>query len=385
MINLYYHCGSNNHGCEAIVRSTAKNIGENITLFSTDIKSDEKYGIGSIVKLEDDTYIPLKKNSLKYYLAAVSHKLTKTDYLYVKYARDYFFSKVKKNDVYMSIGGDNYCYSGKDKLGYYNRAIHQKGGKTVLWGCSFEPSDLTEAIAKDLAMYDLIIARESLSYEVLSKVNKNVRLIPDPAFLLDKAELKLPKGFAENNTIGINVSPLIMQCESDAGVTELNYRRLIKHIIDKTDLQIALIPHVVEEGNDDREPLDKLYKEFESTNRVVMIDDCNAMELKGYISRCRYFIGARTHATIAAYSTCVPTLVVGYSIKARGIAKDIFGTDENYVLPVQSLKNEDDLTNAFKWLEENEQKILNHLNSFMPSYCEKVWEAGKLVRELAKQ
>lgn len=385
MINLYYHGGSANHGCEAIVRSTAKNIGENISLYTTEILSDKKYGLDSVVNLVEDAYIPVKKGSLKYYLAAINHKLTKKDYLYVKYARDYFFSKVKKNDVYMSIGGDNYCYSGNDKLGYYNRAIHQKGGKTVLWGCSFEPSDLTEAIAKDLAMYDLIIARESLSYEVLSKVNKNVRLIPDPAFLLDKAELKLPKGFAENNTIGINVSPLIMQCESDTGVTELNYRRLIKHIIDKTDLQIALIPHVVEEGNDDREPLDKLYKEFESTNRVVMIDDCNAMELKGYISRCRYFIGARTHATIAAYSTCVPTLVVGYSIKARGIAKDIFGTDDNYVLPVQSLKNKDDLTNAFKWLEENEQKILNHLNSFMPSYREKVWEAGKLVKELAKQ
>ena len=49
------------------------------------------------------------------------------------------------------------------------------------------------------------------------------------------------------------------------------------------------------------------------------------------------FIGARTHATIAAYSSCVPTLVVGYSIKARGIAKDLFGTDEGYVLPVQAL------------------------------------------------
>ncbi len=385
MINLYYHGGSANHGCEAIVRSTAKNIGENITLFSTDIKSDEKYGIGSIVKLEEDAYIPLKKNSLKYYLAAVYHKLTKTDYLYVKYARDYYFSKVKKNDVCMSIGGDNYCYAGNENLGYYNRAIHKKGGKTVLWGCSFEPKDMNESVKKDLSLYDLIIARETLSYEVLSKVNSNVKLIPDPAFLLDKVELALPKGFAENNTIGINVSPLIMNCESDKGITELNYRRLLQHIIDNTDMQIALIPHVVEEGNDDREPLDKLYKEFESTNRVVIIDDCNAMELKGYISRCRYFIGARTHATIAAYSTCVPTLVVGYSIKARGIAKDIFGTDENYVLPVQSLKNEYDLTNAFKWLEANEQKVLNHLNSFMPAYCDRVWEAGKLVRELAKQ
>jgi len=385
MINLYYHGGSANHGCEAIVRSTAKNIGESITLFTTGISSDKKYSLDSIVALEEDTYCPLKRSSIKGLLAAVYHKLTHTDYLYVKYARNRFFSQVKTKSVYMSIGGDNYCYAGNERLGYYNRAIHKKGGKTVLWGCSFEPSDLTEAIAKDLAMYDLIIARESISYDVLSKVNNNVKLIPDPAFLLDMVELELPKGFKENNTIGINVSPLIMKCESDEGITELNYRKLLQYIIDNTNMQIALIPHVVEEGNDDREPLEKLYMEFADTGRVVKISDCNAMELKGYISRCRYFIGARTHATIAAYSTCVPTLVVGYSVKAIGIARDIFSTDENYVIPVQSLKNEDDLTNAFKWLEANEQKVLNHLNSFMPSYIDRVWEAGKLVRELSKQ
>lgn len=65
------------------------------------------------------------------------------------------------------------------------------------------------------------------------------------------------------------------------------------------------------------------------------------------------FIGARTHATIAAYSSCVPTLVVGYSIKARGIAKDLFGTDEGYVLPVQALAKKEDLVNAFDWLYQN--------------------------------
>ena len=55
------------------------------------------------------------------------------------------------------------------------------------------------------------------------------------------------------------------------------------------------------------------------------------------------FIGARTHSTIAAYSSGVPTLVVGYSVKAKGIAKDLFGTEENYVLPVQALKEENNL------------------------------------------
>ena len=102
----------------------------------------------------------------------------------------------------------------------------------------------------------------------------------------------------------------------------------------------------------------------------VLLDDYNCMELKGFISKCRLFIGARTHATIAAYSTCVPTLVIGYSVKAKGIAKDIFGTYKNYVLPVQSLKNKDDLINGFDWLKNNEDSIRQHLKNFMPSYRE---------------
>ena len=115
-----------------------------------------------------------------------------------------------------------------------------------------------------------------------------------------------------------------------------------------------------------------------------MLEDHNCMELKGYISRCRLFIGARTHATIAAYSSGIPTLVIGYSVKAKGIAKDIFGTYENYVLPVQSLKKEDDLIKAYEWLLNNEKQIRTYLEDFMPGYCKKSLDAGKKVMELIK-
>ena len=194
---------------------------------------------------------------------------------------------------------------------------------------------------------------------------------------MDKIDLPLPKGFEENNTVGINVSPLIIGCESKKGSTMENYEVLIKHIIDTTDMQIVLIPHVVWKNNDDRKPLKVLYDKFKDTGRMVMLEDYNCMELKGYISRCRFFIGARTHATIAAYSTCVPTLVIGYSVKAKGIAKDIFGTYENYVLSVQSLSNKDDLINAFEWMKDNEDDIRKHLNEFMPGYKEKALQ-GKV-------
>ena len=112
-----------------------------------------------------------------------------------------------------------------------------------------------------------------------------------------------------------------------------------------------------------------------------MIGDYNCTQLKAYISKCRFFIGARTHATIAAYSTCVPTLVVGYSVKSKGIAKDIFGTYDKYVIPVQDL-TEDNLINEFKWMVDNEKRIKNHLADFIPVYRQRVLDAGKEIVNL---
>lgn len=64
MIYLYYHGGSANHGCEAIVRSTAKILNMPITLFSTNIDEEEKYGIDKIITVMEDKYIPVSKKAL---------------------------------------------------------------------------------------------------------------------------------------------------------------------------------------------------------------------------------------------------------------------------------------------------------------------------------
>ena len=108
----------------------------------------------------------------------------------------------------------------------------------------------------------------------------------------------------------------------------------------------------------------------------------NCMELKGYIARCKFFVGARTHATIAAYSSCVPTLVLGYSVKSRGIANDLFQTNEHYVLPVQSLSDPLELARNFDWIMDHEQEIKTHLKNIIPDYISKAYLGKKYVEKL---
>jgi polysaccharide pyruvyl transferase WcaK-like protein len=286
----------------------------------------------------------------------------------------------KFSGIFLSIGGDNYCYGHPPYIYLVNRMLDQNSVKRILWGASVEPESIDERMLNDLRGYHKIWARESLTYEaLLSNGLSQTFLLPDPAFVMDRKDLPLPEGFVEGNTVGINVSPMIIGYEKSQGMALQNYVNLVKNIIEVTDMQVALIPHVVWSHNDDRKPLSQLYEMFKDTGRVVMIEDHNAEELKGYIARCRLMVVARTHASIAAYSTQVPTLVVGYSVKARGIAKDIFGTEENYVIPVQSLAHEDELVKGFQWLVAHEMAIKAHYEKMMPDYIQKVYRIRDII------
>lgn len=383
---MYMHAGSGNHGCEAIVNSVCHMVKEKVTLLSYYGEEDEKYS------LKDLCYIVSERRFEKHRLAHVLYygyrKITGDRESFIRY-RYGNIMKGKTAPIAISIGGDNYCYDNMlSDLRLANSAFNRKGIRTVLLGCSIEPELLKRAdIAEDLMRYHTIIARESITYEALKgMVNEQggpqILCYPDPAFTLQKKELPLPEGFAEGNTVGINVSPMIQDNEEESGITMECYEALIQYIIENTGFQIALIPHVVWARNDDRKPIHTLYEKFKDTGRVVEIGDGTCEELKGYISRCRLFVGARTHATIAAYSSCVPTLVVGYSVKARGIARDLFGQEEHYVLPVQSLKDKDDLVKEFQWLLSQEKEIREKLEKKIPDYRNLALETGKEVDRL---
>ena len=401
---VYMHAGSGNHGCEAIVNSLCHMIKEKVKLVSYFGEEDERYSLKELCEIRGERRFENHKAAHMLYYGY--RKLTGDKESFIRYRYGDIFKK-EAAPLAISIGGDNYCYENMlGDLRLANSAFNRRGTRTVLLGCSIEPELLKrKEIAEDLRRYHTIIARESITYEALKeafgKTSKEISektdkgmaeavsggcpevlCFPDPAFTLMAKELPLPEGFALGNTVGINVSPMIQDNEKKSGVTMENYKELISFIIQNTDMQIALIPHVVWERNDDRGPLHELYRAFADTGRVAEIGDGGCEELKGFIGRCRFFVGARTHATIAAYSMGVPTLVVGYSVKARGIARDLFGTEENYVLPVQSLEKKDDLTKGFRWLLSHEKEVREKLGEVMPGYKERALETGKEVDRL---
>ena len=386
-IVMYLHGGSGNHGCEAIINSTCHMIEDIPKLLVTNSEQEDRS-----YSLEPLCDILQERKIAEHFFAHVWYYVWRAVFHDPESFMRYRFREVlgqNRAPLYISTGGDMYCYelSRKEAI-VANSTFCRAGAKTILWGCSLEPELLKDAeVVEDMKRYALITPRESITQKALHQagVKKNVKLFPDPAFALEPEKADLPKRFAVGKTIGINISPMIVRNETVKGITMDNYRRLIEHILQNTDDCVALIPHVMWNYNDDRLTLKELYRGYEANGRVILFPDMSCQKLKYIISKCRAFIGARTHATIAAYSSCVPTLTVGYSVKARGIARDLFGSEEHYVLPVQTLENPEDLIRAYDWLMGREGKIRSKLEQIMPGYCAKAKEAGEEIRKIWMQ
>ncbi len=394
-IILYMHAGSGNHGCEAIADSTLKLIRDRRNeqgcdmksvprpvIISNDAEEDRLYQLGELEKqglclLTTERHIDRDLFAHVFYYGW--RKVTSDRQSFMRYrfrdAYKEYLGEIErcralagealkgsaswdKAPLAISIGGDNYCYPQMvPDLILAHDYFRIRGFETVLWGCSIEPDSLMhEDLLKDLLAYDHIYARESITYNALlnNGVDKEkLTLRKDPAFDLETAKVEALQGFIPGRTVGINLSPMVLDRAGDRELVKESYRKFIRFILDTTDQSIAFVPHVVWRSNDDRGPLREFYEEFKDTGRAVFIEDAPAETLKGYISQCSFFVGARTHSTIAAYSSNVPTLVIGYSVKSRGIATDLFGTCEGYVLPVQEMKDEDALIRSYDFIMKN--------------------------------
>lgn len=376
---MYAHGSAYNHGCEAIVRATVDLLDldkEKTVLFSNKIEGDLGYHLDDIITVKPIAETPVDPNSLK----GISYRVRSRLYenrvqMYSRFfAEDRFEYMYGFGDVAISIGGDNYCYKNAlADLENRNYWLNRKGFKTMLWGASLTEEFMFPSVVDDLNRYSLISVREHMSYDLLKShgIKSEVVVGADPAFALPVIETPWPDGKEHSRIIGINISPFVQELSANENSGLNNYIKLIDWILNETDYEIALIPHVVFPDSNSNDILlsNMIIEKYPQCGRLIALDDrYNCCELKSLISKCSFFVGARTHATIAAYSTGVPTLVVGYSIKSIGIARDLFGTDTDFVCPVQDMTDDNMLLERFKKLFARKEEISRKLLSFMPEY-----------------
>ena len=378
---LFNHEGSKNHGCEAIVRGSM-NIIEN---------SDEKaeFVLSSYNPSDDEilnniTVKAAKTRALtkvEKLIAAVDLKINNSETYALQKMYSPIVSDAEDCDVCLSVGGDTYCYGDNHGIQVLTRELKKRGKKTVLWGASIGAEDLSERKLESLRDFNAIFTREPITYELLKAngANDNIYLFSDPAFCMERVEVEPIDGFTRENTLGFNISPLV--ASGDPRKKEIA-EDFLRFVFENTTMKVLLVPHVVEENNNDYDFMKPIFEKFEHTGRIAILpSDLEARQYKGYIAGTRFFVGARTHSTIAAYSSGVPTIALGYSVKARGIAKDIFG-EEKYVLDIKAMTDYEELRDEFLKLLENENEIRRDLMKSIPLRMRSAMEAGEMLQKI---
>lgn len=340
---LYGHGGSFNHGGEALARTTISLLRQKspecrITL-STHFPEQDR-----IFNIDVDEFIQRNMdghNNEEVYAATLE--------------------RITPDSICIHLGGDNYCYHNWQRYAAIHYRAIERGAKSVLWSCSIDPVSIDEEMLRALRTHHLIAAREQITYDTLLSYGlKNVIRVSDIAFTLKPEQVK----FELKNFVAINFGPLVVRKNS---LIQPAFQRLIDYILKETDMKVVLIPHVLAPSDNDCEALSKI--KIQDPKRIIFLSNhLSAAQYKFIISQARFAVFSRTHAAIAAYSSLVPTLSIGYSSKSCGIASDLGMCD--YMIRTEEILDKQDLVRAFLKLKKEEQNIKASLKKQMPQYIQ---------------
>lgn len=195
----------------------------------------------------------------------------------------------------------------------------------------FESPQIKKQAIKGINWAKCVMVRDKQSADYVKKLipSCNVIEVIDVAFFLPFKKKIFDSSFIH---VGLNISALLwhggyarnnqfgLKCEYPKLI-----RDIIKYFLNMNNVKVHLIPHVVNGERDienDYEVSYDLYEEFDSPNLVLAPLFLDPVIAKGYIAGMDFFMGARMHSTIAAFSSGVPVIPMAYSRKFNGLFCD---------------------------------------------------------------
>jgi colanic acid/amylovoran biosynthesis protein len=304
---------------------------------------------------------------------------------------------LKSADAVLQIGGDNYSldYGWPEAFLAVDRYVQRHGVPVVLWGASVGPFDAAprhaqEAMIRHLASMRAILVRESASHALLMTQRlANVFTMTDPAFVMQAQEPDVSRlGFAlPSEFIGMNFSSLMAQYVTGGDMPQwvALCREMISRTLQTVHCPVVLIPHVTHSGDrpDDVSLMRAILQGCDTMRGRVMglPGTLTSAQTKWVIARSAAFVGARTHATIAAMSSGVPTLSLAYSRKAVGLNQDVFGSQEFCIMP-KDMASPGAVVARLERMIADADPIRRRLNEIMPVFASRAFAAGPLLRRV---
>ena len=218
-----------------------------------------------------------------------------------------------------------------------------------------------------------IMARDALSYKAVKDlVPHHINVNEYIDFALPYEAVRFDKGLCH---VGINISALLW----NGGYNRNNqfhlvedYPIVIREIIDwfiqHSTVQVHLIAHVINPTGaieDDYRICESLCHAYSSSRVVIAPAFATPIEAKNYIAGLDFFIGARMHSTIAAYSAHVPVVPMAYSRKFNGLYRDTL--QYNHLVDLKQDSRKDILRTIQTAFEQREEIKASLLSQDIPS------------------
>ena len=391
-----------NKGCEAIVRGTTKVIRKffkdpSFQCYST-FENDEIFKRQS--SHESDRSIVHK--SIYRPKGAVSLVFRALGSLATRIRQNYEYKDMipalDEASAVLSVGGDTYALDwGVPRLYTdLDDVVIRNNKPLIIWCASIGPFNQNpkyeDYILNHLKDVDGLFIREPKTIEYLEQngIQDNVYHVGDPAFVMDPLKPNADQTpVIEKDAIGVNLSTLMAGYVTNGDREQWGNiaAKLIEQLHRSFERPIYLIPHVTRPVPSDNDYIflkNTLKKSDINSDEIHLIPpNLSASESKWVIGNMCLFLGSRMHANIAALSSCVPTLSLAYSIKAKGINVDIFGSDDYCLQPGEiSIER---IINSLSQLTENETNIRRKLHEEIPKVQERAYDAGKYLKEILEE
>ncbi len=234
----------------------------------------------------------------------------------------------------------------------------------------FEQTDLQQSMKKIIDLADLIYAREEVSYNYLTKLaggeKANLKQSPDFTNLL-KAEV--PKDF-DSNTHKVCIVPNMRMIDKTFKGEAQAYIDLMANAVNILSEKEAKAFFLIHEGKKDRELAEKIMQK--AGKNIPVIEEDDALRVKGIIGACEAMIGSRFHGLVSALAQGIPALGTGWSHKYQMLYKDY--NFEEGLLKLQGEKNQ---------LQEKIDLILD--DKSRRAVIDKITQAGKQQKELVRK
>jgi colanic acid/amylovoran biosynthesis protein len=392
-----------NRGCEAIVRGTMEilsdTFGADLTVRAgvmaqpSTVEAQQRAEIDARVTNFAVSHVG-PRLSLKWWMSQANARLGTNLHGHVRDLHE----PARGVACALQLGGDNYSLDYGRPWDYVavDRWLARRGIPTVIWGASVGPfeadAEFAPMIHAHLKTLAGIFVRETATRDYLSRhgIENNVHLVADAAFCMEPSEPGYPtiRELVMDGMIGINISPLVARFSHTGGDLDTwrtNAAEMIVAAAERTGRPVLLVPHVgsPEHDEDDFAFMTDL-RDMVAPRVQVPVKAApagmGAAKLKWLIARCAVFAGARTHSTIAALSSCTPTLSLSYSVKAVGINQDIFGHQE-FCKSVKTISVQD-FADTMGWMLEHADGIRAGLEVKMPQVKARARSAGPLLAQL---